>query len=333
MAEEAATLDSQLDADLEALLGPDKPVAPAAAAGVKPGEKAPPVASPEAPEKPADGEEDPLLKALDALDDGEPKEDGEPKSGLTSDQKSVLEAIPDIQTATNLYGVVQNYNTFTNALAEGRFEDVESMLSDWNPQVIEKWMEHIYKTRGEELVDRFISENDPNAPKESKDILALRKKITALETAVEGKKKSNVQQTEAERSQSAFQEYNKYVNSLFDKIEFNKNDRRWVTADLNHRIAADPKVLAAVKSGDVKSVTKLFKTVCKEYLTRDKEVVDGAADKVAAQEKKKLPLGGGAGGEVDAVPEDIRSVKKGDEDAWLDKTLNGFLGKVLGKKK
>lgn len=336
MADEA-TLDSEMTSELIALLGP---AAPAAAAG-KTGEKAPPVASPEGSEKPAgDDEEDPLLKALDALgEEGEEKKEGEegkegdePKAALSDDQQAVLSVIPDIQTATNLYNVVENYNTFTTAMAEGKFEDVESMLSDWDPSVMEKWLEHIYKKHGESLVDRFINENDPNAPKENKDIVALRKKIQSLEDAVVTKKKTTIAETEADTTKKGIQKYNMHVNELFDKIEFNKNDRKWVVADLNNRIAGDPKLYAAVKAGDIKGVLPVFKAACKEYLNRDKEIVEAKGTKIKVQEKKKLPMGSGAGGEGDVIPDDIKSVKKGDEDAWLDKTLNGFLGKVLGRK-
>ncbi len=339
MENETPTLDQTMDADLEALLGPSdksKPAAPAAAAS-KSGETSEKVASPSSEET---GDEDPLLKALESLDeeDGEKKEaseegDEEAKPNLSSDQQAVLEAIPDIETATNLYSVVRNYNTFTTALAEGKFEDVESMLGDWNPDVIEKWTEYIYKKHGESFVDRFINENDPNAPKENKDIVALRKTVTALQEAISEKKKTNVQQTEAEKQQSSFQAYNKTVDAWFDKIEFSKNDRRWVTADLNQRIAADPKVLAAIKGGDPKAAKALFKTACKDYINRDKEVSEDTTKKITVQSKKKLPMGGGASEVVGEVPDDIRAVKKGEEDKWLDKALTGFLGKVLGGKK
>jgi hypothetical protein len=344
--ENEASLESTMDADLAALLGPESKSGAAASvagkgtkavAGDKPGEIAssPPVDTPS-----GDDEEDPLLKALDALgEEGEEKKEGEegkegdePKAALSDDQQAVLSVIPNIQTATNLYNVVENYNTFTTAMAEGKFEDVESMLVDWNPEVMDKWLEHIYKKHGEALVDRFINENDPNAPKENKDIVALRKKVQSLEEAVVNKKKVTVQETEADRTKAGIQKYNVHVNELFDKIEFNKNDRRWVVADLNNRIAADPKLYAAVKAGDIKGVLPVFKAACKEYLNRDKEVVEKKGEKIKAQEKKKLPIGSGAGGEGDVIPEDIKSVKKGDEDAWLDKTLNGFLGKVLGRK-
>ena len=327
MADESA--ESVMDAELATLLGAESKPAASAAAVTAPkgaaGETPPAVASPAAGETPA-GEEDPLLKALDEIEE-EPEVKPEEKPALSTDQQAVLEAIPDIKTATNLYNVVQNYHTFTGALESGKFNDVESMLTEWNPKVLEAWVEHVYEKNKVAFVDRFIAENDPARGPENKALTALQKEFNQLKTQLEDKKKVSVQEEAQTRVQQSFQAYNVFVNDLFDKINFNKADRRWVTADLNNRVAADPKVLAAVKSGDTKKVIPLFKAACKEYATRDKEVVTGAAEKVTQQEKKKAPLGGGAAEAANEIPDDIKQVKKGDEDKWLDKALGALFKK------
>ncbi len=89
--------------------------------------------------------------------------------------------------------------------------------------------------------------------------------------------------------------------------------------------------MAAVKSGNVKAVNALFKAACKDYVNRDKEVVTGTAAKIETQEKKKLPLGGGAGSE-DTVPDDYNAVKASDSD-MMEKSMLKQLGNLFKSKK
>lgn len=328
---EESTLESTMESELDALFGTSKSAAPAAVAGKDaksdPGDKTPPAASPAASET---TEEDPLLAALDTIEeDKEAKPDEKP--AVSEEQQEILKVIPTAQAAVELYNVAQNYQNFTGALEKGKFGDVEAMLSSWNPDVMDGWMEHIYQkfVGGEnpEWVDRFIAEKEGRGP--DKAVTKLQKELNALKDQLTEKKAVTTQNTEQQRVQASFQEYNRHIDGLFEKINFNKTDRKWVTADLNQRIAADPKILAAVKSGKPAAANALFKAACRDYLNRDKEVVEQTGEKIAAQEKKKLPLGGAGGQDAGTLPDDIKQVPKGQEDSWVDQQL----GKLFGKNK
>ena len=321
MADESAVAEPSVDAQLEELFGTTKETKPAAQAaavteGEQPpaGDKTPPAASPAE-------SEDPLLAALDGIEEEKPAEvkpeDGKP--ALSEEQKAVLDVIPDPKVAVEMYNTVQNYRNFTTALEGGKFGDVETMLSEWNPDVLEGWVEHVYEKHKEAFVDRFIAEAEGKG--KSPDLVKLEKEVRTLKSSLEEKKVVNAQSAEQQRTQAAFKAYNDHVEALFDQIKFNKSDRRYVIADLKTRLAEDPKTLAAIKSGNTKAVNSLFKTACREYLQRDKEVTETTTEKIAAQDKKKIPLGGGAA-QTDTIPEDIRQVKKGQEDSWAQRALD-----------
>jgi len=324
MAEETLTVDAQLN---ELFGTPETPAAKAEGAETPKGDPAKPVpaASP-APVEAKPEEADPLLKALEEIEEEQPAAPKEDKPVLSPDQQAVLEAIPNIEVATNLYQAVQNYDNFTGALSSGKFTDVEAMLTKWNPDVLDGWQEHIYQkfVASGAWVDRFIAEAEGKGP--TKEFTKLQKEVNSLKEALTAKTTTSKAEQEAAATQAAFQGYNKHVNDLFEKINFNAADRRWVTADLNQRIAADPKVLAAVKSGNAKAVNPLFKAACREYLTRDKEVVVQGEKKVEKQLQKKVPLGG-ASAETDAIPEDINQVKKEDRETWTQRALDKLFKK------
>ncbi len=329
MADETATLDSTMEADLQALLGGEtsKPAGKPAVAsptGDQPGSTD---ASPETP-----AETDPILAALDEIEEDAVVKPEDNKPALSSDQQAVLQAIPDIQTATNLYAVVDGYNNLTKTFESGDFDNVEKMFESWNPEVLENWKEHMYKkyVSSGEWVDRFIAEAEGKG-QENKGLTKLQKEFNALKASIEEKKTVNAKDEAQKAVQASFQAYNRHVDELFEKVNFNKADRKWVVADLNARVAADPKAMTAVKSGNVKAVNALFKAACKDYVNRDKEVVTGTAAKIETQEKKKLPLGGGAGSE-DTVPDDYSAIKVGDEE-MREKSMLKQLGNLFKSKK
>lgn len=346
MADETANSEQTMEQELEALFNPTS-AAPAAepgkgatpepgkgkegAASLPPSEKKEGDPEPEAKTE----EDDPLLKALDEIEDGEPK-DGEKKPdegkpALSDEQQQILRVIPDAQTAAGLYNVATNYSNFTGALEAGDYDGVLGMLQAWNPSTVDGLLEHIYTKYAAtgEWVDRFIAEQEGKGT-EHKGMKNLEKQVAELRSKLEQKQVVNTEAQQQDRVQKAFVAYNDHIHSLFEKVNFNKADRKWVVADLNARVAADPKILTAIKSGDVTAVNKIFKAACKEYLTRDKQVAEETGEKVQVQSQKKLPIGGAAVTETAGqLPDDVRQVPKGQEDSWLDQQL----GKLFGRKK
>lgn len=339
MGDETPGGEQTLDQQLEALFAEPKSPAPAGEPGdgatPKPGQQPAAVASPPPAKKegeqqpPAEGEVDPLLKALEEIKEEKVEEPAKPQ--LSDDQQKVLEAVPTVERAAELYATAQNYANFTGALEGGDFGKVEGMLQAWNPQVLEGWLEHVYaqKVASGEWVDRFIAEQEGRGSQYKGDV-QLRNRVAQLETQLKEKAQTSQQSQLTQQQQQAFVNYNTHVNDLLEKINFNKADRRWVVSDLNARVAADPKVLESIRRGNVAAVNGLFKTVVKEYVTRDKEVVEQTDAKVQQQSQKKPPLGGAAATVEQPLPDDISQVPKGKEDDWMDQQLTK-LKRSLGK--
>lgn len=339
MAEEVtAPTELTLDQELEALLNP---VAPAAAsdkgatpeAGTKPGE----VASPPPAETPKEGEPaaDPLLAALEAIPEDKPAEKP-PEGQLSAEQSEVLKAVPNVQVAQQLYGIAENFTNFSKAFEGGEFEKVQGMFELWNKPAYEAFLEHIYSTKGIEFVDRWIAENDPSTKGQPhKELKAIRNEVTQLKNQLAAKATNSQQETEraekTQKTQTAVTEYNKHVHSLFEQIKFSPADRPWIMDALNARIARDPKLLEDIRGGKPAAVNKAFKEICTAYVTRDKAITTGTAEKVALQAAKVPPIAGsGAAAEIPgALPDDIKQVPKGQEETWMDQQLS----KLFGKKK
>jgi hypothetical protein len=326
------TLEQTTAAELDALLGTPGSAAPAAVvedgSKPKPDAKSPPVASPEGSETPS--EEDTLIAALEAIEEEKPVEvKPDEKPALSEEQKAVLDVIPTATEAVRLHNVEQNYNNFTGALANGQFDNVQKMIEQWNPDVWEGLLEHIYeqKVASGEWVDRFIAVADGKGP--TKEFTKLQKEVNELKNQLVSKKTGEEQTSAQQQLSDNLKKYSTHVGELFDQLNFNKADRRWIVADLNLRIAADPKVLAAVRGGNAKAVNALFKATCKDYINRDKEVVEQTTEKIDAQSKKKLPLGGAAAVAEGALPEDFKNVPAKDAESVASRMLD----KLLGKKK
>lgn len=332
MSDESTGGEQTLDQQLEAILSSD---APASASGKgttpKPDTKPPVATSPPAADQTPAGEADPLEEALKAIEDEKPEEKQVP--AISDEQQQILRAIPDAATAANLYGVVQNYSNFTNAFESGEYAKVQGMFEAWNPAAFDGFLEHIYaeKVASGEWVDRFIAEQEGTG-KQHQGMKTLERKIQNLESQLNQRTQGTQQAQKQTQEQQSFAAYNTHVNALFDQIKFSAADRRWVANDLNARIVSDPKVLAAIKNGNVAAVNSVFKTAVREYVNRDKQVSEENGVKIADQSRKKMPLGGGAGAqEAGELPDDIRQVKKGQEDSWLDQQL-GKLAKIAKRK-
>jgi len=338
MADETSTelsIDQQLDQLFKDTGSPDPALSPDPKAEL--GTKAQPATSPAEPAKPegeTPTEEDPIEKALKEIED--PKEDPpEVKPTLTPEQQTIFKAIPDAQTAVQLLKTVENYSNFTSAFEARDFKNVETMFTNWDKDAYEAFLDHVYaqKVASGEWVDRFIAEQEGRGT-EHKGMKALEQKIAKLEGKLTEKERGNQRETQAAESERVFSEYNKYVDGLFDKISTPKGDRRLIALDLKERVANDPKVIEAVRKGNMTALHGMFKTAVREFNNRDKEVAETTDTKIAQQLQKKPPLSGGAGGVTDGdLPDDVRQVPKGQEDTWLNQQLGKLAKKAgLGKK-
>lgn len=336
MADTTATLETpteqSLDQQLQELFGEpaEKPSA-APDPATKPESGKP---GSEASQDPAtDTQEDPLEKALEDIKEDEAGEE-EQTPQLTEDQQSILNAIPNVETAQRLYGVAQDYSNFTRAFESGQFDSVDQMFEAWNPGAYEAFLEHIYQkhmVKGD-WTERFIAEAEGRG-QDRKGFKSLENKIAQLEGKLAEKDRGSEQQRQQAENMRVADAYEKYVTGLFDQINFNKSDRKWVMSDLNMRVGADPKVMQAVRSGNLSALHGIFKAAVREYANRDKEVTEQKDTKIAQQQQKKAPVSGGVGSHTEnQLPDDIKQVPKGQEDNWMMQQL-GALGRKFGIKK
>jgi hypothetical protein len=325
---DTATLEGteqSLDQQLDALFkdpGATAPGAPGgdtkADTGAKPDQKA--SSDPAAP--------DPFEKALEDIKEEEPpKEEVAPK--LSDDQSAVIKAIPTAEMASNLFEIANNYQNFTSAFESGNFKAVDKMLQDWNPDAYETFLENIYQKHmvSGDWAERFIAEAEGRG-QDRKGQKSLEAKISKLEARIAAKESGSAAERQHAANMTIANNYENYVNGLFDQLNFNKGDRKYVFAELNQRVGADPSIMQAVRGGRMSAINGIFKAVAREYVNRDKEVSTEKDVKIAIQDKKKAPIGGSGNLESGQLPDDVKQVPKGQEDTWMMQQLGKLANKV-----
>ncbi len=195
------------------------------------------------------------------------------------------------------------------------------MFQAWKPEIYNQFLDHIYnpKVASGEWVDRWIQEKEVPNPVRSL-LTPLQKQVAELQAELKTRKTGEQSAQQYNQQMKVAADYTAHVNGLFDQIKFSATDRKWVTADLNNRVMADPKVKAALNSGNMPAVNGLFKAAVRDYVQRDQQVAAGQQATLAAQEKKKAPLQT-APVTDQLLPDDIRQVPKGQEDSWMDQAL------------
>jgi hypothetical protein len=323
MAEEL-TLDQQL----ETYFGTTENAATPAAAPEGEGKTPPAVqpveaASPQpAPETPV---EDPLLKALEGIEEEAAPKPEEPKPQVPE----VLQLIPDVETAKHLRQIAENHANFGNAFLNGQYADVEAMFTNWNKQAFDGFLEHVYKQKvaSGEWVDRYIKDNEnPGGERVNTEIARLEREINALKSQGTQRQQTEQQEQARARDNATFKAFEDHVEGLFDGIKFNKADRKYVVPLIKEAVGKDPKLMTALKSGNTKAVNGVFKAAVREYVTRDKAQAAETQGKIDAQTQHKPPLGGGAGQEQSTIPDDLNQVKPEERENWMSRKLNSFLG-------
>jgi ribosome-binding protein aMBF1 (putative translation factor) len=341
------TTELSIDEQLEAL-GKETGSAPAKGAaaaegtpptadGTKPAGAPPPAGVPAKDGTPPADEKTDLEKALDDLkeDDGTEGKDGKPPAApaVSEEHQMILRAIPDATTAINLHKTSELYNTVVQTFESGDLEQIEKLF-DYNPAVLDTMLENIYEkyVKNGDWVTRFIDDVEGRGH-QNKGLTRLERTVQTLQNQLKAKEQQEQQSQSKAVEVQAFQKYNAYVHDLFDKIKFAEADREWVVTALNAKLAASPELIRAVKNGDLSKIIPTFKTTVRNYALRDKQNATTTNEKIDLQTQKKAPLGA-AGGTVDTttIPDDVRQVPKGQEDAWEDSMIGRLKQKVFGSK-
>lgn len=325
MPEETLTLEQELEQFKTANTPapPESPAVPATPAATE--TPAPPTpettAAPETPVEPT------LEDKLKAIEDA-PAEP--PKPVLTDAQQQVLAIVPTVESLNELRTAANQLGQLSDKLSRRDFAGFESMLdtaalTDFHEYVYQKFV----APKDSEWVARWIAEHEGRGGNRS-EIKRLETEIANLRQAHEQRQTSEQQREQAAATQRIQQSYNSHLTSLFDKIEFSKDDRRYVAADIKMRVESNPAVLNAIYSGNVAAVNKIFKEAVTEFSSRGKAA---AVPSTPTDATKHKPLvGGNPVVQLTSLPDNINEVPKGREDDWMMEQLTK-LGAATGRRK
>lgn len=259
--------------------------------------------------------------------DGETPTPEAPK--LSEEHQRILSAIPNLQSAQQLAQNSQYFEQLNSAIANRDFDTVETMFA---ADAFEDFREHIYKKYGESFVDRWVAEKEGTAPIH-KGMTSLERRIQQLESEKAAQHNQTTTQQQKAAQAKVSQDYVNHIGGLFDKISFSANDRRWVFADINNRVAADPHVRAAINSGNIRAVNKIFSEAVKEYSEKDQAQQIKKETTLAAQDQKKpLASPGAVAVQSDKITDEtIASAPKEQRSALLERKMNQELAELFRK--
>jgi hypothetical protein len=193
------------------------------------------------------------------------------------------------QTFGQLADVAVGYQQFTRAFADGNFNDVEAMFNEWNPAAFEAFLEHVYnsKVASGEWVDRWIGDRTGGGGSRDSRVSGLQRQIQQLQSQLQNRRDGEV----SSAADAVVSGYLNQIGSLAKQVGLSSKDHAEVENEINKTVSNDPKLKAAINSGNFKAINGAFK-----------------------QAVRKLKMG-------DELPDDINQVKRADHDRWLDQQL------------
>lgn len=333
MPDNQLTLDQELDALFKPAAEPSptpqsaEPAAAAQASATEPPAETPPVEPPaeETPTPPPAAET--LEAKLDKIEETPTAQQAAP--ALTPEQQQILASVPTPQLAQSLVETAQRYQALDNAIANREFDAVEQMFA---PDALDALKEHFYQkyVLGGELIDRWIADKEGN-PTVHRGIQSLQQEVQQLKTQLADQQRGRQTQAQQEAMARVTQNYVSHLDSLFEQIEFSKADRPWVMNAINAQVSANTPVRQAIANGNVAAVNAIFKQAVKDFISRDQAAVadkQAAINKQQARNEQHKPLTQSAAIEpTPPMPDDVRQVPKGQEDAWMDHQLAKLFGR------
>lgn len=326
---EATPTQLTLDEELAALVAePEKKAAEPSASATPAAAETPLGTTAETPAAAAPEEKPPVVPTLEEKLKSIDEPPATPAApALTEEQRTVLAAIPDPQTAARVTELANGYHHFTSTFASGNFDAATQMLEQWNPAAWSAFEEHIYqkKVASGEWVDRWVSEKEGGAHV-SQGMRNLQQEIAALKAKFTEQETGRQREAAAARETANAQALVSHLTRLFNQIEFAPADRRWVASDIYSRIGNDPAVRDAIRSGDpeaLKRVNPIFKAAVKEYVERD-QVKTAAKETTVATQSKHLPLAQTAAVTPSTLPDKVDDVPQEKLDQWMDEQLSAL---------
>lgn len=278
--------------------------------------------APETKEEAPAAEPSDIDKKLAEIPDA-PEVKEEAKSPLTDIQQQILAAFPNPETATQVVTESGYFQQLNTALQNNDFETVEQMFA---PEALEGFKEHFYQKYATEIVDRWIAEKEGTAPVQ-KGMSALERKIAQLEQRLAERDNAAVKETQQAQRQRLTSEYNTHLNSVFDRFNFSPADRRYVAADITDQVSRDPRLMSAYQSGNMAALNTVIKKAIHDYSVKDQQSAKQTQQTLQRQEQKKPLVQGQTASVIDSLPDNVKDVPKGKEDAWMMEKLNKLFGK------
>lgn len=269
--------------------------------------------APEPPAPPSELEQ----KLAEIPDTPEVKE--EPKPQLSETQQQILAAFPTPEAAKQVVVESGYFQELNGALQKGDFESVEQMFA---PEALEGLMEHIYQKHvvNGKWVDRWIQDKEGN-PTVNNGLSRLEREIASLKAQLAQKDQAASQETTKAQRANLQKSYHDHLNTVYEKINFSPEDRRWVTADITAAISADPKLLAQYHAGNMAGLNSIIKKTITDYAKRDQVSTQQKQEVIQKQEQKKPLIQGQAASFTQSLPDDVSQVPGDKLDDWMNEKL------------
>lgn len=291
--------------------GNDEPKSVAATGAPETASSPEPPATPEVPSE--------LDQKLAEIPDAPEVKEDEAKPQLSETQQQILAAFPTPEAAKQVVVEAGYFQELNGALQKGDFDSVEQMFA---PEALEGFMEHIYQkqvVKGN-WVERWIQDKEGN-PTVNSGLSRLEREIESLKAKLAEKDQTTSQEAQKAQRTQLQKAYHDHLASVYDRIGFSPEDRRWVTADITSAISADPKLLAQYHSGNMQSLNAIIKKTITDYAKRDQVASQQKQEVLQKQQQKKPLVQGQAATFSQSLPDDVSQVPTDKLDDWMTEQL------------
>lgn len=163
---------------------------------------------------------------------------------------------------------IQYASTFARVDAALQQGDVAGALQFFSPDAQQAIVDHIYRTQGQQLVQRYTDEQsgqkpDPRVDQMQRQLQALTQQLQTRSQAEETAR----QQAEQQRQyQERGQQLRTFLDGMFESVKLKDSPARgWIESRVAHEVGKDPNARALVSAGQYGPIATKFREVLGQW--------------------------------------------------------------------
>lgn len=169
------------------------------------------------------------------------------------------------QMAQQAIRYAASYAQLETALQQG---DIQGVLSHFAPEAQQAIVDHIYRTQGQQLVQRYTDEQSGQKPDPRVD--QMQRQLQVLQQQLQQRTQSEEtarQQAEQQRQlHERGQQLRTFLDEMFAQAKLKDSPQRpWIESHLRQSLSSDPNALALVRNGQFGPMATKFRELLVQW--------------------------------------------------------------------